>query len=125
MQHRFDEEKARRIFSEKRKLLGRGLSYTEKILFLHEESGALEGRKTPGKDGIRLWPDRVAMQDATAQMAMLQFMQARQERSKAPATIHCDHLLRAAEGSEADLKKALVSNKEITPMVENKSSGTV
>ncbi len=122
MHNRFDEAKAERIFAEKRKLLGRGLSYTEKILFLHEESGSSQERKTPGKDGIRLWPDRVAMQDATAQMAMLQFMQARQERTRVPATIHCDHLLRASEGSEADLKKALISNREIYDFLSSAAS---
>jgi len=91
MQNRFDEAKAKTIFDEKRKLLGRGLSYTEKILFLHEESGASQGRKAPGKDEIRLLPDRVAMQDATAQMAMLQFMQARHAgryRANGHAAVH-------------------------------------
>ena len=94
------------------------MSYTEKVLFLHED----RGRRTPGKDGIRLLPDRVAMQDATAQMAMLQFMQARQEKTMVPATIHCDHLLRAAEGSEADLKKALISNREIYDFLSSAAS---
>ena len=122
MQNRFDEAKAKTIFHEKRKLLGRGLSYTEKILFLHEESGASQGRKAPGKDGIRLLPDRVAMQDATAQMAMLQFMQARQRKTRVRATIHCDHLLRAREGSEADLKKALISNREIYDFLSSAAS---
>ena len=122
MQNRFDEAKAKTIFDEKRKLFGRGLSYTEKILFLHEESGASQGRKAPGKDGIRLLPDRVAMQDATAQMAMLQFMQARQRKTRVRATIHCDHLLRAREGSEADLKKALISNREIYDFLSSAAS---
>ncbi len=122
MRNKFDEAKAKKIFSEKRKLLGRGLSYTEKILFLHEEFGTSKGRKVPGKDGIRLFPDRVAMQDATAQMSMLQFMQARQRKTRVPATIHCDHLLRAARGSEADLKTALISNREIYDFLSSAAS---
>jgi aconitate hydratase len=122
MQNRFDETKAKTILSEKRKMLGRGLCYTEKILFLHEEPGASQGIKLPGKDGIRLLPDRVAMQDATAQMAMLQFMQAGHQKTGVPATIHCDHLLRAREGSEADLKKALISNREIYDFLSSAAS---
>ena len=62
------------------------------------------------------------MQDATAQMAMLQFMQARQQKTRVPATIHCDHLLRAAKGSEADLKKALISNREIYDFLSSAAS---
>ena len=122
MPNKCDEAEAERIFSEKRKLLARGLSYTEKILFLHEKFGANQGRKMPGKDGIHLLPDRVAMQDATAQMAMLQFMQARQQKTRVPATIHCDHLLRAAEGSQADLKRALISNREIYDFLSSAAS---
>ncbi len=66
-----------------------------------------------GKDQIFLFPDRVAMQDATAQMAMLQFMQAGQRKTHVSATIHCDHLIRAGHGADVDLQKALGVNKEV------------
>ncbi|RMD52462.1 MAG: aconitate hydratase, partial [Nitrospirae bacterium] len=66
-----------------------------------------------GVDTIKLYPDRVAMQDATAQMVILQFMQAEQERTHVPATIHCDHLIRASKGAEEDLKSGIEANKEV------------
>ena len=113
MNYPFDESSARPLLADKRRLLGRGLSYSEKILFLHQERSALSRVLTPGQDMIRLRPDRVAMQDATAQMAMLQFIQAAQNKSRVPATIHCDHLLRAGEGAEPDLERALAANREV------------
>ncbi|MBN1627794.1 MAG: aconitate hydratase [Deltaproteobacteria bacterium] len=113
MNKSFDIDKAKKIFAAKRRLLGRGLSYAEKILFLHEAGDPSDRALTPGKDQIKLYPDRVAMQDATAQMAMLQFMQAQQERTHVEATIHCDHLITADKGAEQDLEKANIVNKEI------------
>ena len=104
---------AKTILDKKRGLLGRGLSYAEKILFLHEGKETRDRILVRGRDPIRLYPDRVAMQDATAQMAMLQFMQAGRDRTQVDATIHCDHLLRASEGAKADLKKAFTTNKEV------------
>ncbi|MFP4038120.1 MAG: aconitase family protein, partial [Desulfobacteraceae bacterium] len=107
----FNIDEAQRTLDTKRERLGRGLSYAEKILCLHQvprEAAA------PGKDEIlRLSPDRVAMQDATAQMAMLQFMLAGRDRTTTAATIHCDHLILASEGAEADLKAALRENREV------------
>ncbi|MCF8082874.1 MAG: aconitate hydratase, partial [Deltaproteobacteria bacterium] len=97
MNYPFDKNKAQSLLADQRRLLGRGLSYSEKILFLHQEKTTLSNALIPGQDSIRLRPDRVAMQDATAQMAMLQFIQAAQNKSRVPATIHCDHLLRAGE----------------------------
>jgi aconitate hydratase len=112
MKKSFDINKAQELLNIKRSLLGRGLSYAEKILFLHEAGES--GRKlTPGDDQIKLYPDRVAMQDATAQMAMLQFMQAQQKRTNVEATIHCDHLITADKGAEADLEKASEVNREV------------
>jgi aconitate hydratase A / 2-methylisocitrate dehydratase len=108
-----DISKARAILEKKRRLLGRGLSYAEKILFLHEAKGQMKRALIPGKDQIRLYPDRVAMQDATAQMAMLQFMQTGIEKTQVEATIHCDHLIMASQGDLIDLEKALDENKEI------------
>jgi aconitate hydratase len=108
-----DISKARAILEKKRRLLGRGLSYAEKILFLHEAKGQMKRALIPGKDQIRLYPDRVAMQDATAQMAMLQFMQTGIEKTQVEATIHCDHLIMASQGDLFDLEKALDENNEI------------
>ncbi len=108
-----DEDVAQKILSEKRRELGRGLSYAEKILFLHVARRNGHRKLRPGKDQIALLPDRVAMQDATAQMAMLQFMQTGQKRTRVPATIHCDHLIRAGQGADEDLEKALGVNKEV------------
>ena len=109
----FDRDSALKILSRKRRELGRGLSYTEKILFLHEVRRKTPQKLQPGVDQIFLHPDRVAMQDATAQMAMLQFMQTGQKKTNVSATIHCDHLIRAGEGADIDLKKALGANKEV------------
>jgi len=109
----FDRNDALKILSGKRHELGRGLSYTEKILFLHEVPRKTPENLQPGIDQIFLRPDRVAMQDATAQMAMLQFMQTGQKNTNVSATIHCDHLIRASEGSDVDLQEALDVNKEV------------
>ena len=92
--------------------LGRPLTLTEKIIFSHIE-------KLPAKDALRgkdtldFLPDRVAMQDATAQMAMLQFMTTSLDTVKVPATIHCDHLIRAQSGSKDDLLRAIDENEEV------------
>jgi aconitate hydratase len=108
-----DIKRALEILENKQRLLGRGLSYAEKILFLHEAKGQMKRALIPGKDQIRLYPDRVAMQDATAQMAMLQFMQTGIEKTQVEATIHCDHLIMASQGDLIDLEKAIDENKEI------------
>ena len=113
MHHPFHRDNARSILSRKRRELGRGLSYTEKILFLHEAPRKMPKNLQRGIDQIFLHPDRVAMQDATAQMAMLQFMQAGQKKTHVSATIHCDHLIRASQGAEVDMEAALGANKEV------------
>ena len=113
MDRSIDISKARAIIEKKRRLLGRGLSYAEKILFLHEAKGYKKRALIPGKDQIRLCPDRVVMQDATAQLAMLQFMQTGMEKTQVEATIHCDHLIMAGQGDLADLERAVAENKEI------------
>ncbi|MBL7225719.1 MAG: aconitate hydratase [Desulfobacteraceae bacterium] len=122
MNYIFDRVKAETILSNKRKLLGRGLTYTEKILFLHEIPSTAETIPTPGIDQIRLFPARVAMQDATAQMAMLQFIQTGQEKTHVPATIHCDHLIRASQGSEYDIREALLLNREVYDFLSSAAS---
>jgi len=108
-----DIKRALEIIENKRRLLGRGLSYAEKILFLHEAKGQRKRALIPGKDQIRLCPDRVAMQDATAQLAVLQFMQTGIEKTQVEATIHCDHLIMASQGDPVDLEKAVSDNREI------------
>lgn len=95
-----------------RKVVGRPLTYAEKILYAHlwEKPNRELVR---GKDFADFAPDRVAMQDATAQMAMLQFMHAGRKESAVPATAHADHLIVAQNGSEEDLKRAIEENKEV------------
>ena len=66
-----------------------------------------------GKSYVNFNPDRVAMQDATAQMALLQFMQAGRKKVAVPSTVHCDHLIQAKVGAKADLASALDTNKEV------------
>ncbi|MCG3174074.1 MAG: Aconitate hydratase A [Myxococcota bacterium] len=95
-----------------RKRLGRPLTLTEKILFSHLDDP--EGQElVRGKSYLALHPDRVAMQDATAQMALLQFMLAGRDETAAPSTVHCDHLIQAHQGAAADMKTALDVNREV------------
>lgn len=96
-----------------RKLLNRPLTLTEKILYAHlHESQKLEDFQR-GKSYVDFAPDRVAMQDATAQMALLQFMQAGRPKVAVPSTVHCDHLITAKDGSKTDLAAATSGNKEV------------
>ena len=95
-----------------RKKFGRALTLTEKILVSHADNFETQAWER-GKAMLALRPDRVAMQDATAQMAMLQFMQAGKKRVAVPSTIHCDHLIRAEMGSAKDLSRAIDENKEV------------
>ncbi|MEK6549794.1 MAG: aconitase family protein, partial [Nitrospirota bacterium] len=95
-----------------RKKFGRALTLTEKILVSHADNFDTQVWER-GKAMLALRPDRVAMQDATAQMAMLQFMQAGKKRVAVPSTIHCDHLIRAESGSTKDLARAIDENKEV------------
>lgn len=95
-----------------KKRLGRPLSLSEKMLFGHLEDPQNQ-RLERGKATLSLLPDRVAMQDATAQMAMLQFMQSGLDRVKVPSTIHCDHLIQAYKGSVEDTEAAKVTHKEV------------
>src|SRR3989338_8967084 len=95
-----------------RKKLGRPLTLAEKILAAHVRD--LAGQEfTRGASYLTLQPDRVAMQDATAQMAILQFMQARRDTVAVPTTIHCDHLIQARVGVSEDMKAALEASKEV------------
>lgn len=96
-----------------RKAAGRPLTLSEKILYAHLWEGAATRSYARGKDYVDFAPDRVAMQDATAQMALLQFMSAGRKKVAVPSTVHCDHLIQAKEGAAADLKRAVDQNKEV------------
>jgi aconitate hydratase len=95
-----------------RKKFGKPLTLTEKILVSHLDDFATQPWER-GVAQLALRPDRVTMQDATAQMAMLQFMQAGQARVAVPSTIHCDHLIRAQSGAKEDIERAITENKEV------------
>src|SRR3954471_17379857 len=96
-----------------RKLLGRPLTLTEKILYSHLHSDQKNDVFERGKSYVDFAPDRVAMQDATAQMALLQFMQAGRPKVAVPSTVHCDHLITAKRGAEDDLAFANKESKEV------------
>jgi len=96
-----------------RKVVGRPLTFTEKILYSHLDEGNPRKAYERGKSYVDFRPDRVAMQDATAQMALLQFMMAGKEEVAVPSTVHCDHLIQAKLGAAKDLANALDVNKEV------------
>jgi len=95
-----------------RERLGRPLTLTEKVLLGHLVNPA-EQELDRGEATLALQPDRVAMQDATAQMAILQFMQAGKDETAVPTTVHCDHLLQAHKGAASDKATALDVNSEV------------
>ena len=103
-----------------RKMLGRPMPYAEKILYAHLFDGVKNELKR-GKDYADLAPDRVAMQDATAQMALLQFMSAGKKTTAVPSTVHCDHLIQAQIGATEDLNRANTENKEVYDFLESVS----
>ena len=98
----------------------RPLTLTEKILYLHSEKFDKEYRR--GSDYVNFYPDRVAMQDATAQMAILQFMMSGKEKAAVPTTVHADHLIQAKTNSEFDLKNALDINSEVYDFLSTASN---
>ena len=115
----FDIEMIRKIYGQlpgkvaaARTMLGRPLTLAEKVLYAH----AYETPSAPyarGKDYVNFSPDRVAMQDATAQMALLQFSTCGRDQVAVPSTVHCDHLIQAKVGANADLATAVDVNKEV------------
>ncbi|HVD98762.1 MAG TPA: aconitate hydratase [Cytophagaceae bacterium] len=105
-----------------RKVVGRPLTLTEKILYAHLTEGAATKAYERGKSYVDFNPDRVAMQDATAQMALLQFMQAGRPKVAVPSTVHCDHLITAQISSDTDLNKANVENKEVYDFLSSVSN---
>jgi aconitate hydratase len=96
-----------------REVVGHPLTMTEKILYSHLTDGMASEAFTRGGSYVNFAPDRVAMQDATAQMALLQFMQAGKTKVAVPSTVHCDHLIQAETGAELDMVKALEINEEV------------
>ncbi|AKA35916.1 aconitate hydratase [Flagellimonas lutaonensis] len=105
-----------------RKLVGRPLTLAEKILYSHLWEGNPTKAFTRGKDYVDFAPDRVACQDATAQMALLQFMHAGKPKVAVPTTVHCDHLIQAKVGAEADLKRANETSNEVFDFLESVSN---
>lgn len=116
----FDIEMIKRVYAglpakteAARKALGRPLTLAEKILFSHLHADQPVTAFERAKTYVDFAPDRVAMQDATAQMALLQFMQAGRPVVAVPSTVHCDHLIQAKTGAKVDLDTALATNKEV------------
>ncbi|HPJ62243.1 aconitate hydratase [Lentimicrobium sp.] len=105
-----------------RALLGRPLTLSEKILYSHLFEGEEFKPYSRGDDYVNFAPDRVAMQDATAQMALLQFMNAGRSRTAVPSTVHCDHLIQAHSGAQADLDAALDQNREVFDFLQSVSN---
>lgn len=105
-----------------RELVGKPLTLSEKILYNHLWSTDLEVAYERGKDYVDFAPDRIACQDATAQMALLQFMQAGKKTVAVPTTVHCDHLIQAKDGAATDLQSALNSSNEVFNFLESVSN---
>lgn len=105
-----------------REVTGKPLTLAEKILYTHLTEGDAKKPYNRGKDYVEFNPDRVAMQDATAQMALLQFMQAGRKEAAVPSTVHCDHLIQAKTGAETDLKSALDQNNEVFDFLKTVSN---
>jgi aconitate hydratase len=105
-----------------RELVGRPLTLAEKILYSHLYQGEPNEAYERGGAYVDFSPDRVAMQDATAQMALLQFMQSGKDQTAVPSTVHCDHLIQAEVGADDDLKKAINTNKEVYDFLSSVSN---
>ena len=105
-----------------RSVLNRPLTLSEKILYSHLWDGHAKTAFTRGSDYVDFAPDRIACQDATAQMALLQFMQAGKSKVAVPTTVHCDHLIQAKIGADEDLQNALNSSNEVFNFLESVSN---
>ena len=90
-----------------KKCIGKALTLTEKIFYAHAYDPPVAKGYQRGSAYVHFSPDRVAMQDATAQMALLQFIQAGKNKTAVPTTVHCDHLIQAATGAHQEFKKCL------------------
>ncbi|MBP9102341.1 MAG: aconitate hydratase [Chitinophagaceae bacterium] len=116
----FDLDLIKKVYAEMpakidaaRKLTGRALTMTEKILYSHLYGALPSVEHGRGSDYVDFAPDRVAMQDATAQMALLQFSTAGRSKVAVPSTVHCDHLIQAKVGAKKDLELAIETNREV------------
>ena len=105
-----------------RKVLNKPLTLTEKILYTHLSDGAAKEEFERGNSYVDFAPDRIAMQDATAQMALLQFMQAGKPKTAVPTTVHCDHLIQAKDGAEKDLQESINKSSEVFNFLDSVSS---
>ncbi len=105
-----------------REIVGKPLTLSEKILYSHLWDGTPSKAFVRGKDYVDFAPDRIACQDATAQMALLQFMQAGKPKVAVPTTVHCDHLIQAKNGAVADLKVANTTSAEVFNFLESVSN---
>lgn len=104
-----------------RRMTGKNLTLAEKILYTHLWEGDAQQAYSRGADYVDFTPDRVAMQDATAQMALLQFMQAGKAKAAVPSTVHCDHLIQAKVQADSDLQEAINKNNEVYNFLESVS----
>mgnify|MGYP001211163723 FL=1 len=125
----FDLDMIKKVYSQipervdaAKKVVGRPLTLAEKILYSHLWDGKTSSEFVRAKDYVDFAPDRIACQDATAQMALLQFMQAGKPKVAVPTTVHCDHLIQAKEGAEKDLKSAMSSSNEVFHFLESVSN---
>ncbi|APG64431.1 aconitate hydratase [Tenacibaculum todarodis] len=125
----FDIDMIKKVYSKvvdrvdaARKITGKPLTLAEKILYSHLWDGNPNKAFVRGKDYVDFAPDRIALQDATAQMALLQFMQAGKAKVAVPTTTHCDHLIQAKDGAAADLKTANSTSSEVFDFLESVSN---
>ncbi|OAD40766.1 aconitate hydratase [Polaribacter atrinae] len=125
----FDINMIRKVYSNvvervdaARKLTGKPLTLAEKILYSHLWDKTADKAFVRGKDYVDFAPDRIALQDATAQMALLQFMQAGKSKVAVPTTTHCDHLIQAKNGASMDLQSALNTSNEVFNFLESVSN---
>lgn len=125
----FDAEMIRNVYqslpervNKAREILSRPMTLTEKILYAHLYAGEAINAFERGVDYVNFSPDRVAMQDATAQMALLQLMNSGRERVAVPSTVHCDHLIQAHIAARPDLQTANQNNKEVFEFLSNVSN---
>jgi len=108
--------------NEAKSVLNRPLTFAEKILYAHLHTDSELKNYSRGTDYANFAPDRVAMQDATAQMAILQFINSGKKKTAVPSTVHCDHLIIADQNASVDLKNALSTNKEVYDFLESASN---
>ncbi|PKA82058.1 aconitase [Ulvibacter sp. MAR_2010_11] len=125
----FDIDMIKKVYSQMaervdkaREVVGKPLTLSEKILYNHLWDGMPNKAFTRGKDYVDFAPDRIACQDATAQMALLQFMQAGKTKVAVPTTVHCDHLIQAKQGAALDLKRANETSNEVFDFLESVSN---